>query len=91
MKLETGIVIAKAVCVTASTSLLALSGSLSQWSNEAANPSTIQWVMIAGGSIGAGLGSLGAFLSGSFGKYLQARNGIDITAQNQTVQTIQTK
>jgi hypothetical protein len=86
MKLETGIIVAKAVCVTGSTGLLALSGSLSQWSNEAANPSTLQWVMIAGGSIGAALGSLGAFLSGSFGKYLNARNGNDIT-NNQTLQT----
>lgn len=35
--------------------------------------------MIGGGSLGAGLSAAGAFLSGSFGNYLKARSGIDIT------------
>jgi hypothetical protein len=87
MKLETAIVAAKGICVTGSTTLLALSSGLSQWSNEPGTPSAIQWTMIIGASLGAGLGSLGAFLSGSFGKYLAARNGIDISAPQNT-QTI---
>jgi hypothetical protein len=74
MKLETGIIITKGICVTSSTTLLALSSGLSQWSN-AGTPSTMQWVMIIGASLGAGLGSLGAFMSGSFGNYVKARNG----------------
>lgn len=85
MKLETGIVIAKGTCITGSVTLLALTSGLGQWSNEQTNPSTIQWVMIAGSSLGAGLGALGGFLSNSFGNYVKARNGIDING-NQTVQ-----
>lgn len=91
MKLETAIVIAKGACVSGSATLLALSSGLSQWSNEASNPSTIQWIMIGGGSIGAGLSAMGAFLSGSFGNYLKARNGIDITKNQSAVETLQTK
>jgi hypothetical protein len=91
MKLETAIVIAKGTCVSGSATLLALSSGLSQWSNETANPSVIQWIMIAGGSIGAGLSAAGAFLSGSFGNYLKARNGIDITNNQSAIQTLQTK
>lgn len=85
MKLETAIVVAKGVCVSGSATLLALSSGLSQWSNETANPSTIQWIMILGGSVGAGLSAMGAFLSSSFGNYLKSRNGVDIAA-NQTTQ-----
>lgn len=84
MKLETVIVATKGICVTGSTTLLALSSGLSQWSNEPGSPSAIQWTMIIGASLGAGLGSLGAFMSGSFGKYLQARNGVDITSPQDT-------
>lgn len=83
MKLETAIVVAKGACVSGSATLLALSSGLSQWSNEPTGPSAIQWVMIGGGSLGAGLSAFGAFLSGSFGNYLKARNGVDIN-NNQT-------
>lgn len=84
MKIETGIVIAKGTCITGSVTLLALSSGLSQWSNEVGNPSTIQWIMIVGSSLGAGLGALGGFLSSSFGNYVKNRTGIEIAQTTQT-------
>lgn len=74
MKLENVIVYSKLFCVFAGTSLLTLQTGLGQWSNIDDTPSKIQWVMILGGSIGAGITATGAFLSDTFGKYLAARS-----------------
>lgn len=79
MKFDTIIVSAKLFCVFAGTSLLTLQTGLSQWSNEEANPSIIQWVMIIGGSLGTGLTATGAFLSNAFGNYLQGQPGNNLT------------
>lgn len=78
MKLETVIIATKGVCVVGSTTLLSLSASLGQWANSGQSPSAIEWVMIGGGCIGAGLTSMGAFLSGSFGNYIKSKTDIDI-------------
>lgn len=74
MKLETGVVYAKLFCVFGGTSLLCLQTGLSQWSNEPTNPSFVQWIMILGGSLGAGLTAAGGFLSDAFGSYMKSRN-----------------
>lgn len=78
MKLETVIITTKGVCVVGATTLLSLSASLGQWANSGTSPSAIEWVMIGGGCVGAGLSSMGAFLSGSFGNYIKAKTDIDI-------------
>jgi hypothetical protein len=70
MKLETVVVGAKLFCVFAGTSLLTLQTGLGQWSKTEAVPTTIQWVMVIGGSLGTGLTAAGAFLSNSFGSYM---------------------
>lgn len=70
MKLETVIVGVKLFCVLAGTSLLTLQTGLGQWSKTETAPTTIQWVMVIGGSIGTGLTAAGAFLSNSFGSYM---------------------
>lgn len=74
MKLEDVVVYAKLICVFAGTSLLTLQTGLGQWSNGEKKPTTIQWVMVVGGSLGTGLTATGAFLSNSFGSYLDGRN-----------------
>lgn len=73
MKLETLVVSAKLVCVFAGTSLLTLQTGLGQWSNQKEDPTVVQWVMVVGGSLGAGLTATGAFLSNSFGNYMGSR------------------
>lgn len=80
MKFETGIVVVKMVTLVGGTTLATLSSSLGQWANEPSPPSKVCWIMIVSGSVGAGLLTLGAFLSNSFGDYLKARNnGVDNT------------
>ena len=74
MKFEDAVVYAKLICVFAGTSLLTLQTGLGQWSNEPTNPSAVQWVMIIGGSLGAGITATGAFLSSTFGNYTNLRN-----------------
>lgn len=76
MKLETAIIVTKGLVVVGAAFASALVGSLSQWSNDAGNPSAIQWVIIVGTAVSAGATALGGFLSSAFGKYLeQTRNG----------------
>jgi hypothetical protein len=87
MKLETAIVIAKGACVLGAAFCFTLASGLSQWSNETATPSTIQWIIILACSVASGLTSFGAFLSSSFGNFLKNRSGIDINGQTQTTQT----
>jgi hypothetical protein len=70
MKLETVVVGVKLFCVFAGTSLLTLQTGLGQWSKSETSPTTIQWVMVIGGSLGTGLTAAGAFLSNSFGSYM---------------------
>jgi hypothetical protein len=70
MKLETVVVGAKLFCVFAGTSLLTLQTGLGLWSKAETAPTTIQWVMVIGGSLGTGLTAAGAFLSNSFGSYM---------------------
>lgn len=77
MKLTTAVIITKGIVVTGAATVSALVGSLAQWSNEAAEPSKVQWVIIVGTAVGAGMTALYAFLSQSFGNYLQTRNGVD--------------
>jgi len=79
MKLETFIVIVKLFCVFAGTGLLTLQTGLGQWSSSDKSPTTIQWVMVVGGSLGTGLTAAGAFLSSAFGNYMnnaQARRNL---------------
>lgn len=82
MKLESFIIHVKMLCVFGGTALLALSSGLGQWANSGSKPSAIEWTMIIGGSVGAGLVALGGFLSNAFGDYMKQRNGIDISAKN---------
>ena len=74
-KFDTFVVSAKLFCVFAGTSLLTLQTGLGQWSNVESNPTTIQWVMILGGSLGTGLTATGAFLSNAFGNYMTGLSG----------------
>ena len=69
MKLETFVVICKLLCVLAGTSLLTLQTGVSQW-NSSTPPTTVQWVIVIAGSLGAGMTATGAFLSSSFGNYM---------------------
>ena len=71
MKVETFIIITKALVVCGTAAISALVGSLSQWSNAGSNPTKLQWVIIIGTAAGSGGTALGGFLSSSFGKYLQ--------------------
>ncbi len=73
MKFETAVVIAKLFCVFAGTSLLTLQTGLGQWVHTEKDPTTVQWVMVLGGSLGTGLTATGAFLSNAFGNYLTGR------------------
>jgi hypothetical protein len=81
MKLETLLIITKGAVVCGSAFVSALVGSLAQWSNEPTEPTNIQWFIILGTALGAGLSALGGFLSTAFGKYLVARNGFDRSAK----------
>ena len=74
MTFEDKIIAAKLVCVFAGTSLLTLQTGLGQWSTTEKSPSTIQWVMVLGGSLGAGATAAGAFISDSFGKWANGKN-----------------
>lgn len=76
MRLETVVIVTKGAVVAGSASASALVGALSQWSNADSNPTELQWVIIIATTVGAGATALGGFLSSSFGKYLQARNGV---------------
>lgn len=81
MKFETVVLYIKMGCVFGGTALLALQSGLGQWVNTGDNPPLIAWTMIIGGSLGAGLVSLGGFLSSAFGDYMKQRNGIDLSAK----------
>ena len=74
MKLESVVVAAKLFCVFAGTSLLTLQTGLGQWKDSEKPPTTIQWVMVVGGSLGTGLTAAGAFLSNAFGNYMNNVN-----------------
>lgn len=76
MKLETLVIITKGIVVTGTAAASALVGSLAQWSNEATGPTKLQWAIIIATAVGAGGTALGGWLSSSFGKYLQNRNGV---------------
>lgn len=78
MKLESAVIVTKGLVVAGSASASALVGALAQWSNETANPTELQWVIIIATTVGAGATALGGFLSSSFGRYLQARNGVAV-------------
>jgi hypothetical protein len=91
MKMETGIVITKGVCAAGGATLLSLSASLGQWANTDVSPSAIEWAMIAGGSVGAGLATVSAFLSSSFGNYIKSRTEIDINGQSAVDTLMKTK
>lgn len=81
--MDTAIILTKGVCTAGAACLLTLSGSLGQWTNTDVGPSTIEWVIILSSSFGAGLAAAGGFLSSSFGNYIKARNGVDISVQQQ--------
>ena len=69
--LDVAILFTKGLCIVGSTILLSLSTSLGQWGNSETTPSKVEWCIILGGSIGAGLTSLHAFLSTSFSNYMK--------------------
>jgi hypothetical protein len=50
-------------------------GAISQWANAGEWPDTLNWMLIIGGSVGAGLSALVAFCSGSVQTWRQIRNG----------------
>jgi hypothetical protein len=77
MNADSVIVYAKLFCIFGGTSLLCLQTGLSQWSNETATPSKVQWIMILGGSLGAGLMATGGFLSNDYGNYRKSQNDIN--------------
>ena len=90
MKMDTFVVLAKMFCLFGGTSLITLQTGLSQWSNVDTGPSFVQWVMIIGGAIGAGLLATSGFISQSFGNYLKARNenGNNGATQTYSVNTV---
>lgn len=86
MKLETLIIVIKMLVVTLGAGAMALVGSLSQWSNEASEPTRIQWIIIGASTVGASMTALGGFLSSAFGKYLDGRNGNGVDKIGQTTE-----
>lgn len=75
MKLETVIILTKAFCVVIEGVCLGLTAGLAQWTTGGENPSRIAWIVILASSVLNGASKLGSFLSGSFNKYLEQRNG----------------
>jgi hypothetical protein len=75
MKLETLIVVTKGLVITLTAASSAFVGSLAQWSNDNSVPTKLQWAIIIATTAGAGGTALGGFLSSSFGRYVEKRNG----------------
>lgn len=75
MKLETGVVVAKAVCVTFGGACAALITGAAQWVDSDVSPSRMAWCIIVAGTLAGGFNALGGFLSSAFSKYLDNRNG----------------
>lgn len=73
--MSTYIIILKAICVFIEGVCLALVAGLAQWITEGQVPGWIAWIVIACSSIANGFSKLGNYLSTSFSKYLEARNG----------------
>ena len=76
--LETVVIFTKGFCVSFGAFCLALAGSLAQWANSGDLPTVIEWIIIGGTSIGAGVAALGGFLSSAFGKWMANGNGSDL-------------
>lgn len=77
MKLETVIILIKAIVVTFGGAAMSFVAAVSQWSNETIEPSKLQWMLIWATTVGGGMTALGGFLSSAFGRYLDGRNGVD--------------
>jgi hypothetical protein len=75
MTQETWVIIIKGIGVVLGTALTTFVGSLSQWSNETASPSEVQWLIIFGAALASGFITMGAFMSTAFKDYKDQRNG----------------
>lgn len=82
MKLETLIIVTKALCVTVVGAAIPYATALAQWADSETGPTPIGWHIIVSGAVVGGAGALGGFLSTAFGSYLKSRGGPDITNGN---------
>lgn len=73
MKLETGIIIVKALCFAGIGATAPLATGLAQWADTGQWPPRINWVVIIGICVGSMCNSLLGYLSGSFSDYMAAR------------------
>ncbi len=73
MKLDTAIVFTKGSFFCISAVALQLGEALAQWANSGEHPSTIQWVIIVSGCVGAGSNAALSFLSGAYADYVKGR------------------
>lgn len=78
MKLETFVIIAKALCYIIIGSGTPMASSLAQWAGSGKWPDKINWVVIIFGGCVGGATQLLSFLSGSYSDYTakRAANGV---------------
>jgi hypothetical protein len=69
MKTETGVIIIKALCYSASGACAALVSGLSQWAADGSWPPPVCWIVIGAAAVGAGATQLLGFFSGSWTNY----------------------
>lgn len=74
MKADTVFMFLKGIGLVLSAMASAFVTSLSQWSNDTATPTKIQWWIIFGGTAGAGAAALVAFCSGTASKWKDDRS-----------------
>lgn len=74
MKMDTVFMFLKGVGLVFAAGASAFVTSLSQWSNDAATPTKIQWCIIFGGTAGAMASALVAFCSGTASKWKDDRS-----------------
>lgn len=74
MKLETVVVVAKALCYVMIGFFTPLTVALAQWANSGEWPSRIVWVVIGASCFVGAATQLLSFLSGSYSDYVANRN-----------------
>lgn len=78
MKNDTVAVMLKGVGLIGANICFTYAGALAQWANEGEWPSKLNWHIIIASTAGAGFTALVAFCSGSYSKWRDARNGVNI-------------
>jgi hypothetical protein len=90
MKASTTVMTLKGVGLVGGTMVSSLVGGLSQWATALTSPTKIQWVIIGGTTLGAGLSALVAFLSTSYGDWSKDSLPPSQAAQTPAGQTAKT-